>query len=244
MIRDEDAPKPRPHQQPTTSDRGAVDEAPEIEAVTTKRPSAKIPEASAPAPVLEREPTTKLADLVPAPGAAMPAMVTMALHMPSFLEDDAPVAPTTRSGTQPVSVAQASLDRATVSLRSGAQWLDACGHDRLAVMLGGMIKSLGAAASDYTPLEFAGARLVADLRRAQDPFTGEEIGTMLVQIARALGVDPCTRTMRKIANENEAKAKQYEARAAASGNNLEREQWLARANERRRHAIDLKKATR
>lgn len=293
MIED-DAPRPRPADRPTTMDRAADqdDDVHEI-AITTKKPAATASaheptsklsqmfgehpkvcdlghDTKPPALIDKSPPDKSLGEIVaaqlmcslslrdprlrdddpPVPitrDAEAPALLTQALHVPVVPDDGVPGAPSLRGSTEPVDIAEGGMSRAAVSLMNGASWLASCGHEHLAALVMGMGKCLSTTVTNAKPLEFVGARLTADLLRAGAPFGEEEIGTMLVQVARDVGVDPCSRTMRKIAKDYEAKAAKYEdlaSKAHTSGNMFEKNEWLVRADELRARARDLKKATR
>lgn len=243
MIVEEDAPRPRPAEQPTTCDRGSSptdDDVPEP--VTTKHRVALPP---------VREPTTRLVDLGsvpsedrPAPrGADEPPMLTQMVPAPPVSESDGVVMSSVRRDTLPVDQHAANMSRAAVSIVNGATWLRSCGHESLATLLVGMSKTWDGKPEQLGVIEFIGAKLAHDLVRHEGPLAEEQLGMMLVQIAKRIGVDPHARTMRKIASDSIDKAKTYEKQAASSSP-VERERLLVRANELREHAQALRKATR
>lgn len=246
-MREEDAPRPRPADQATRSDRGieTLDET-----VTTRRPASSE----------VRERTTRLAALDAIPAPVIPAETALIAPPPLLAGDayvptvDGVVQPFVRGETEMVGAMDGALARAAVSLSSGASYLGGIGNVRLATLLYGMARCLRdpGGAESLEPLEYLGARLVADISQTHgvaqpQQFGVEEIGTMLVKMARAMGVDPCSRTMKKIANQNDTVAKHYEkcaAEAAAKGDTVLQEQFLTRAIERQEHAKQLRKATR
>lgn len=245
--RDPDAPTPRAGQSGTKFDRAATQ--PHHTSTTSLLPSPNPPKPSsrrdhsAPVP-LPRQPT----ELIPPPSGALPADPfpdagdDVTRRMPSA---PSPVAGTIDLGTN-------RLGDAALQIRGAVETLNVDGRPLVAQILSGFSAALSASQTTGS-LEFVGKQLVHHLLLAETGaggrFNEERLGQVLMELAVEVlsGVDAYSRAAQQIARDSDDRASTYEQMARAAtrdGDSAAATEFRARADERRAHAIELRRTVR
>ena len=202
----------------------------------------RLREHSAPI-ALPRQPT----ELLPPPSGAIELEIDPAHD--AEVTRRMPSAPSPVAGT--IDLGNNRLGDAAMQIRGGVETLNVDGRPLVAQLLTGISAALTATPTtgslEYVGKQITNALLVAETG-AGGHFNEDRLGHLLMELAVEVlsGVDAYSRAARQIARENDDRAATYEslARQAQHGGDLKGAlEWKARADERRSHAVALRKTS-